>query len=85
MGFIVFCIIAVVILIMILVAIVEGDFNIISTVVTVLLMALFLLSFILGSSHPEVTTSIVERYKRGDYELELRIKENKIDTVYIFK
>lgn len=84
MGFIIFCILAVIIIIMILSAIAEGNYGIICTVITVLLGALFLLSFILGSSHPKVTTSIIERYKEGDYQLELKVDGDKIDTLYIF-
>lgn len=70
---------------MILVAILEEDFSIISTFVTMFLIILIFLSLILGSLHPTFTTNIVKRYKSGDYQLELRIKENQIDTIYIFK
>lgn len=30
-------------------------------------------------------TEIIHRYQKGDYELELTITKEKVDTIYIFK
>lgn len=35
--------------------------------------------------NPKWNTEIVHRYQKGDYQLELTIDGDKVDTLYIFK
>ena len=64
----------------------EEEFGVISICTILLTIFLISCSIALGKFHPESTTSIINKYKQGDYQLELKIdKDNKIDTLYVFK
>lgn len=36
-------------------------------------------------SEDERNTEIIRRYQKGDYQLELKVDGDKVDTLYIFK
>lgn len=50
----------------------------------IILMTALLAGLMLASNKHE-TTRLIHRYQQGDYELEIRVKKEKIDTLYVFK
>lgn len=63
----------------------EDEFGICTMLNTLLLIVLIPTCLILGTSNKYNSTRIVNQYKSGDYELEIKIGKDKVDTLYIFK